>query len=116
MMAMAIMAALILAPLPIASAHDPVALAAAEMTRYAALQAEIAEHGHAHDDGEGQEQSSGHMHGHDPADHSHQTVYITGTASHESKLPAQDWPSSLSSVDDPGTAFGIDRPPKRSVS
>lgn len=114
--ALAVAMALVLAPLPHGDAHDPLALASAEMARHAALQAEIAEHGHAHDDGHEHEQSSGHMHGHDPADHSHQTIFFAGAASHFSPPPSEGWPSSLSNVNDPGTAFGIDRPPKHSVS
>lgn len=53
--------------------HDPVALAAAEAERHALLEAQIAEHGHSHDDGEEHEQVAGHTHGHNPADHSHET-------------------------------------------
>lgn len=109
---LAIAIALIFAPLPIGSAHDPVALAAAEMERHATLQAEIAEHGHAHDDGHEHEQSSGHMHGHDPADHSHQSVFVPCSASHWSLPPAQCWPSMVSEIRDPATGSGIDRPPK----
>lgn len=109
---LAIAIALIFAPLPLGPAHDPVALAVAEMERHAALQAEIAEHGHAHDDGHDHEQSSGHMHGHDPADHSHQSVFVACSASQWSLPPAQCWPSTVSEIRDPATASGIDRPPK----
>ena len=110
---LAIAIALIFAPLPLGPAHDPVSLAAAEMARHAVLQAEIAEHGHAHDDGHEHEQSSGHMHGHDPADHSHQSVFVPCSASHWSLLPAQCWPLTVSEIRDPATASAIDRPPKQ---
>lgn len=56
-----------------AASHDPVALADAEAERHAQLGAEIAEHGHSHDDGEDHERTAGHSHGHNPADHSHET-------------------------------------------
>ncbi len=119
---------LALAPLPLASAHDPLALAAAESAWHAALLAqesarhaallaqEIAEHGHSHDDGEAHEQSGGHMHGHDPADHSHQFAFVAGSAS-QWGLPAPErWPSSRSGPPDPATGSGIDRPPKQAMS
>ena len=90
----AMAAGLALAPLPLASAHDPLALAAAESARHAALVAqEIAEHGHSHDDGEAHEQSGGHMHGHDPADHSHQFAFFAGSASQWGLPAPQRWPS-----------------------
>lgn len=53
--------------------HDPAALAAAEAERHAQLEAEIAEHGHSHNDGDDHERVAGHSHGHNPADHSHET-------------------------------------------
>ena len=110
----AMAASLALAPLPLASAHDPLSLAAAESARHAALVAqEIAEHGHSHDDGEAHEQSGGHMHGHDPADHSHQFAFFAGSASQWGLPAPQRWPSSRSGPPDPATGFGIDRPPKR---
>jgi ABC-type nickel/cobalt efflux system permease component RcnA len=52
------------------ASDDPFALAA---ERHAQLEAEIAEHGHSHDDGEDHERTAGHSHGHNPADHSHET-------------------------------------------
>jgi ABC-type Zn2+ transport system substrate-binding protein/surface adhesin len=113
----AITAGLALAPMPLASAHDPLALAAAESARHAALAAqETAEHGHSHDDGEAHEQSDGHLHGHDPADHSHQFAFFAGSASQWGLPLPQRWPSSRSGTPDPATGFGIDRPPKQAMS
>ena len=110
-------AGLALAPLPLASAHDPLELSAAEAARHAALVAqEIAEHGHSHDDGEAHEQSGGHMHGHDPADHSHQFAFFAGSASQWGLPAPQRWPSSRSGPPDPATGSGIDRPPKQAMS
>lgn len=110
-------AALALAPLPLASAHDPLALSAAEAARHAALVAQdIAEHGHSHEDGDDHEQSPGHMHGHDPADHSHQFAFFPGNAGHWGLPAPQRWPSFLSGPPDPATGFGIDRPPKSMLS
>ena len=108
---------LALAPLPLAFAHNPLSGAAAESARHPALLAqEIAEHGHSHDDGEAHEQSGGHLHGHDPADHSHQFAFFAGSAS-QWGLPAPErWPSSRSGPPDPATGSGIDRPPKQAMS
>jgi hypothetical protein len=115
--AMASAAALAVAPLPLASAHNPLALAAADSERHADLMAqEIAEHGHSHDDGEAHEQSGGHMHGHDPADHSHQFAFFAGSASHWGLPAPQRWPSSRSGQPDPAAGSGIDRPPKQTMS
>lgn len=68
---LAIALAVLSAPTGHSASHDPLALAAAEAERHAALAAEIAEHGHAHDDGDADERSPGHSHGHDSADHLH---------------------------------------------
>lgn len=108
---------LTLAPLPPASAHDPLALSAAEAERHAALVAqEIAEHGHSHGDGEAHEQGTGHLHGHDPADHSHQVGFFAVSSSQWGLPASQRWPSELAELPDPAPGFGIDRPPKRSMS
>ncbi len=56
----------------VSPSHDPVALAKAEAERHAQLRAEIAEHGHTHDDGKDYERSERHSHGHNPADHTHE--------------------------------------------
>lgn len=103
-----------LAPLPLASAHDPLTLSAAEAARHAVLMAQdVAEHGHSHDDGAAQEQSPGHLHGHDPADHSHQAAFFAGTSS-DWVLPAsQRWPSQMADLPEPAAGFGIERPPRR---
>ncbi|MGA0534226.1 MULTISPECIES: hypothetical protein [Hansschlegelia] len=68
---LAIALAVLSAPTGHSASHDPLALAAAEAERHAALAAEIAEHGHAHEEGDADEQSPGHTHGHDSADHLH---------------------------------------------
>lgn len=108
---------LVLAPLPLASAHDPLALSGAEAERHAAMMAqEIAEHGHSHDDGDPHEPEAGHLHGHDPADHSHQIGFF-GVSSSQLALPAlQRWPSVQAEFPDPATGFGIERPPKQAMS
>lgn len=108
---------LVSAPLPLASAHDPLTLLAAEADRHAELVAEeVAEHGHSHDDGEAHEQSAGHLHGHDPADHSHQAVFLAGTSTNWGLPASRHWSSFVGDLPDPATGFGIERPPKQAMS
>ena len=63
--------AVLFAPAGHSASHDPLALAAAEVERHAELAAEIAAHGHSHDDGDWDEQAPGHSHGHNAGDHLH---------------------------------------------
>jgi hypothetical protein len=74
---------------------------------------EIVEHGHSHDDGETHDQTSGHMHGHDPADHSHQFAFLSGSSGHWSLPSPEGWPQAWNGAPDPATGSGIDRPPKQ---
>jgi hypothetical protein len=105
------------APLPLASSHDTLTISTAEAARHAVLVAqEIAEHGHSHDDGEPHEQSAGHLHGHDPADHSHQAVFLAGTSSNWCLPPSRHWSALIGELPDPATGFGIERPPKQAMS
>ncbi|MFG1375116.1 hypothetical protein V5F32_23320 [Xanthobacter oligotrophicus] len=71
---------MLLSPVGRSASHDPAALAAAEAARHAELAAEVEDHGHVHDDGAEDEQSPGHSHGHNPADHSHETPNILAVA------------------------------------
>ncbi len=95
-----------------AASHNGYAIARAEAVRHAELAATIAEHGHAHDEGEPSEQLPGHVHGHNAADHLHETA---------------DTPSVLALVTpgfvrtavphdpvtaDPGHPDGLERPPR----
>lgn len=59
----------------ISMSHMTVNAEAAEQTRHAEL-ASARDHGHSHDDGELEEQRTGHNHGHNPADHSHETPHL----------------------------------------
>jgi hypothetical protein len=57
-----------------AAGHNAYATAQAEAVRHAELAMTIAEHGHVHDEGEPSEQEPGHVHGHNEADHLHETA------------------------------------------
>lgn len=105
------------APLPSPSAHDPLMISAAEAARHTVLvDQEFAEHGHSHDDGEVHEQSAGHLHGHDAADHSHQAFFLMATSG--TWGPPASWHESplIGDLPDPVACCRIDRPPKQSLS
>lgn len=65
---------MLLSPIGGLASHNPIPLAAAEAARHAELAALVDAHGHAHDDGVADEQMPGHAHGHNPADHTHETA------------------------------------------
>lgn len=113
LIASALVAGLILAPIPAAFAHDQ--LEVAGHPDVAALDA--AEHGHSHDDGETESNPANHAHGgHDPADHSHQFAFLSGGAGHDLLPLPQGWPSLWNGTPDQASGLGIERPPKRMMS
>lgn len=56
--------------------HLPGQQAAAEKVKHAESAMKVHEHGHSHHDGEDHERNEGHVHGHNPADHSHEKPYV----------------------------------------
>lgn len=70
------------------------------------------EDGHTHDDGEEYERQTGHIHGHDPADHSHLAVFLGNAVSEYHAKDAEKPYAAVSGVINLETRFGIDRPPK----
>jgi hypothetical protein len=91
--------------------HDPKAFSAAEADRHAQLEAEIAEHGHSHDDGEEHERTADYPHGHNPADHSHETP--TTPPGSAPFLPAmtRSWMPMPPHAADLGASYRLERPP-----
>ena len=84
-----------------------------EATRHKMLEpVEIADHGHGHEDGEDYEQRTGHSHGHDPADHTHQVVFMSQTIFAEVHIACDRPQPSVFDLIKLETDFGIDRPPK----
>ncbi|WP_099868079.1 hypothetical protein [Pararhizobium haloflavum] len=71
--ALVMVLALVAMPVGSSSAHDPWQAAMVEAERHKALEREIQEHGHVHDDGAWDEQYTGHLHGHNATDHAHDT-------------------------------------------
>ncbi len=92
--------------------HDPIALAAVEAERHAQLEAEIAEHGHGHDDGEDREQVAGHSHGHNPADHSHETPTTPPGNAPVVPAPVRILVPMTPQSAHPGATYRLERPPK----
>ena len=70
---------------------------------------------HSHDDGEDYERQAGHSHGHDPADHSHQAVFVGGAIFEDHTIVADRPFTTVSDVIVLETKFGIDRPPKAAL-
>jgi hypothetical protein len=106
--------ALVCAPRLNAIAHDPAVLAALEAERHAALGTSDRgnDHGHSHDDADPAERKPGHVHGHDPFDHSHDTgqpgLFAPGLGMYP-RAPPQPVPST---VHDDGLKDRLERPPR----
>ena len=112
LIASALVAGLILAPIPAAFAQDRL-----ELPGHADVAAlDAAEHGHSHDDVETHEQPADHLHGHDPADHSHQAAFLAATLGNWGPPASRNWSSLLGDLPDPASGFGIDRPPKQALT
>jgi hypothetical protein len=62
----------------VSAGHNAHAVAQAEAVRHADLAAETAAHGHSHEEGEPDERLPGHAHGHNSADHIHETANVVG--------------------------------------
>ncbi|HEV7257318.1 MAG TPA: hypothetical protein VGN82_06010 [Bosea sp. (in: a-proteobacteria)] len=69
---------MILSAAHVSAGHNAYAMAQAEAARHAELAASIAEHGHSHEEGEPDERLPGHVHGHNTADHVHETANVVG--------------------------------------
>ncbi|MER8569670.1 hypothetical protein NKH85_28805 [Mesorhizobium sp. M0924] len=103
---------MLLSPVGSSVSHDPVAVAAAEAARHAELAGQIETHGHVHDDGATEEQGPGHSHGHNPADHSHETASTHPDFASPVPSAGRNWVIYPPSFSDPETSSRIDRPPQ----
>ena len=102
----------LLSAVHVAAGHNAYAIAQAEAVRHAELAVTIAEHGHAHDEGEPSEQLPGHVHGHNAADHLHETadrltVIALVTPGFARTSTAHD-----PVMAEPGHPDGLERPPR----
>ena len=92
--------------------HYPVALVAAETERHAQLEAEIAEHGHSHDDGEEHERAAGHSHDHNPADHSHEMPTTPPGSAPVVPALLRTWMPMPPQTAHIGASYRLERPPR----
>ncbi|MBN8958738.1 MAG: hypothetical protein J0H17_19555 [Rhizobiales bacterium] len=91
---------------------DPIALAVAEAERHVQLETKIAEHVHSQDDGEDHERAAGHTHGHNPADHSHETPATALDGARVVPAFVRTWVPKPTHAAHLGTIFRLERPPK----
>jgi len=114
--ALAMALGMTLSAVHVSAGHNAHAIAQAEAIRHAELAAEIAAHGHAHDDGEADERLPGHVHGHNTADHVHETANIValtplGTPRFARTAIRHEHQRSAS-----GEPAGLERPPRSVVA
>ena len=108
--------ALLMLPSSASMPHSLTAEIEFETERHSILvDVKTADQSHVHEDGEPFEQSAGHAHGHDPADHSHYEVYVVGENDRAApRLVAMKFriaPESSSA----SRSFGLERPPKHTA-
>jgi len=110
--ALVVCASLFAVALLSSASHDPVAQASAQAERHAQLAVAQVEHGHIHASGMDEEASPGHVHGHNPLDHSHDSGSPPFDILLEWDIEEQDWltvpvmPSPLAVL------ARLERPPK----
>jgi hypothetical protein len=107
---------LLLSTVHLAAGHNAFAAAQAEAMRHAELAATIAEHGHAHDEGEPAERLPGHVHGHNAADHLHETADRLTVATLVTPGFARTSVAHDPVMADPGHPNGLERPPRPAVA
>ncbi|MER9210462.1 hypothetical protein NKI54_00070 [Mesorhizobium sp. M0663] len=101
----------VLRPFGYSTSHDPIAIATA-VERHGGAAAQIEDHGHAHDDGVSDEQSLGHFHGHNAADHSHETASTPSDFAPTVPQLERGWLNYPLTFVDPDTTFRLERPPR----
>ncbi|MBX9873441.1 MAG: hypothetical protein GY873_37550 [Bosea sp.] len=107
---------MLLSAFHMAAGHNAYATAQAEAVRHAELAATIAEHGHAHDEGEPSEKLPGHVHGHNAADHLHETADTLSVVALVTPGFARTSVAHDTVMADPGHPNGLERPPRAVVA
>ncbi|MER9389628.1 hypothetical protein [Mesorhizobium sp. M0435] len=102
----------VLRPFGYSTSHDPIALAAAAVERHGRAEAQTEDRRHTHDDGVDDEQVPGHFHGHDAADHSHETASTPADFAPTVPQLERGWLNYPPTFVDPGTTFRLERPPR----
>jgi len=94
------------------ASHDPAAQASAQVERHAQLAMAQAEHGHIHASGVDEETSPGHVHGHNPLDHSHDFGSPPFDTFLEWDIEEQNWLTVPVMPSPPAVLARLERPPK----
>lgn len=96
--------------------HDPIAFPSVETERHIALASEAGDLGHIHDDDMLDETTGkhipGHLHGHNPLDHSHETPAYVSQQSLIFTGGGGAWNAKPPLSPDLELSFSIDRPPR----
>lgn len=69
--------------------------------------------GHNHEDEDGLQPNTGHAHGHDPSDHSHQIPFVSACVADIVRPLSASLVARVYTSMSPETDFGIHRPPRR---
>jgi hypothetical protein len=93
-------------------AHGGAAMAQAEEARHSVLTAVSEDHGHSHEDGESDERKPGHLHDHNPFDHSHETPSMSSGLGVTSPTVFSERIQGNAFLAHTGPPEQIDRPPK----
>jgi hypothetical protein len=110
---LAVAVSLLLFPPGSPSRHDPPAVTQADAARHLLLSPAVCEdHDHVHDEGAARERQPGHKHGHNAADHSHESASPAVLRVMLSYPKTRQWqPHGLFSVRRAPT-FRLERPPR----
>ena len=103
---------MVLSPIGGSTSHNPIALVSAETSRHAELAAQVEENGHADGDGVADEQSPGHDHGHNQADHTHETASAAPDFAQPVNPIDRMWHAHPPSFVDLDIGFRLERPPR----
>lgn len=103
---------LFVSPARYLASHDVLQMTQAEADRHAELAAQFDEHGHTHDDGVADEKRSGHLHGHNPADHSHETAAAPLLTTPLLVGGPKSWLAGRALALDPSYVLSFERPPR----
>ena len=96
--------------------HNAYVAAQAEALRHSQLAVAMADHGHAHEEGDPGERMPGHVHGHNSADHIHETANLVGGISLSAPQSARvEMPYELHLLVS-GIIGALDRPPRSVVA
>lgn len=110
---MAVVISMQLSAIRISMSHLPNQIEAAELTRHSQLTSPQNMHGHSHYDGEVEEQRSGHNHGHDAADHSHEMLYKVSYLFLSKPTLVKNWEISPPVFAELETLYTIEHPPRK---